>query len=81
MRDSGPGVAPALAARIFEAGYSTKAVPGGQRGIGLALVKRLVTQHAGEVSVRNDGGAVFTVRLPTWGTSTARRNGKGPSSP
>src|SRR5207302_6092461 len=80
VRDSGPGVAPALAARIFEAGYSTKA-SGGQRGIGLALVKRLVTQHAGEVSVRNDGGAVFTVRLPTWGASTAHRNGTAPSSP
>jgi two-component system CitB family sensor kinase len=80
VRDSGPGIVPALAARIFEAGYSTKA-SGGQRGIGLALVKRLVTQHAGEVSVRNDGGAVFTVRLPTWGASTAHRNGKGPSSP
>jgi two-component system, CitB family, sensor kinase len=77
VRDSGPGVAPALAARIFEAGYSTKAVPGGQRGIGLALVKRLVTQHAGEVSVRNDGGAVFTVRLPAWEARTVHRNGKG----
>jgi two-component system CitB family sensor kinase len=81
VRDSGPGVPPALAARIFEAGYSTKATSAGQRGIGLALVKRLVTQHAGEVSVRNDGGAVFTVRLPPWGTGTAHRNGKAQSAP
>jgi signal transduction histidine kinase len=28
------------------------------------LVKRLVTQHGGEISLRNDGGAVFSVRLP-----------------
>jgi sensor histidine kinase regulating citrate/malate metabolism len=81
VRDSGPGVPPALAARIFETGYSTKATSVGQRGIGLALVKRLVTQHAGEVSVRNDGGAVFTVRLPLWGPRTAHRNGKAQSSP
>jgi two-component system CitB family sensor kinase len=81
VRDSGPGVPPALAARIFESGYSTKSTSGGQRGIGLALVKRLVTQHAGEVSVRNDGGAVFTVRLPLWRARTAHTNGKAQSSP
>ena len=81
VRDSGPGVPPALVARIFETGYSTKSASGGQRGIGLALVKRLVTQHAGEVSVRNDGGAVFTVRVPGWGARTAHRNGNAQSSP
>jgi sensor histidine kinase regulating citrate/malate metabolism len=81
VRDSGPGVPPALASRIFEAGYSTKATSAGQRGIGLALVKRLVLQRAGEVSVRNDGGAVFTVRLPVRGAGAIRRNGKAQSSP
>jgi two-component system CitB family sensor kinase len=81
VRDSGPGVPPALAARIFEAGYSTKATSAGQRGIGLALVKRLVTQHAGEVSVRTNGGAVFTVRLPRWASTAIHRNGKAQSAP
>ena len=52
-----------LIGRIFETGFSTKGTRHGPRGLGLALVKRLVTQHGGEVSVRNDGGAVFTVRL------------------
>jgi two-component system CitB family sensor kinase len=80
VHDSGPGVPPTLANRIFETGYSTKSASGGQRGIGLALVKRLVMEHAGEVSVRNDGGAVFTVRLPSWGARTARTNGKAQSS-
>jgi sensor histidine kinase regulating citrate/malate metabolism len=64
VRDSGPGVPASLAARIFDTGFSTKTAPAGQRGIGLALVKRLVTQHGGEVSVRNEDGAVFSVRLP-----------------
>jgi two-component system, CitB family, sensor kinase len=81
VRDSGPGVPPALAGRIFEAGYSTKTASGGQRGIGLALVKRLVVHHGGEVSVRNDGGAVFTVWLPSSGARASHRNGKAQSSP
>jgi two-component system CitB family sensor kinase len=64
VRDSGPGVPRPLVGRIFETGFSTKEAGLGPRGMGLALVKRLVTQHGGEVRVRNDGGAVFSVRLP-----------------
>jgi two-component system CitB family sensor kinase len=65
VRDSGPGVPRPLMGRIFETGFSTKEpAHGGPRGLGLALVKRLVTQHGGEISMRNDGGAVFSVRLP-----------------
>ena len=64
VRDTGPGVSPEFASRIFQAGFSTKPQSNGQRGLGLALVKRLVTQRGGEVSVRNEGGAVFAVRLP-----------------
>jgi sensor histidine kinase regulating citrate/malate metabolism len=64
VRDSGPGVPRPLLGRIFEAGFSTKDSAHGPRGLGLALVKRLVTQHGGEIGVRNDRGAVFTVRLP-----------------
>ena len=64
VRDSGPGVPRPLVGRIFEAGFSTKETQHGPRGLGLALVKRLVTQHGGSVAVRNEGGAIFTVRLP-----------------
>jgi two-component system CitB family sensor kinase len=71
VRDSGPGVPRPLIGRIFEAGFSTKETGHGPRGLGLALVKRLVTQHGGEVGVRNDGGAVFTVRLPLKEAHTA----------
>jgi two-component system, CitB family, sensor kinase len=81
VRDSGPGVPPALSQRVFEPGYSTKSTAAGQRGIGLGLVKRLVVQHAGEVSVRNDAGAVFTVRLPLVEAGTAPTNGKAHTSP
>jgi sensor histidine kinase regulating citrate/malate metabolism len=63
VRDSGPGVPDSLIARIFETGFSTKA-NGQPRGLGLALVKRLVAEHGGEVNVRNEEGAVFAVRVP-----------------
>lgn len=40
-------------------------VPGG-RGIGLALVRIVTSQHGGTVQVTDDpvGGALFVVRLP-----------------
>ncbi len=81
VRDSGPGVPRQLMGRIFETGFSTKeAAQGGPRGLGLALVKRLVTQNGGEISLRNDGGAVFSVRLPR-SASTAAHTTSGASRP
>jgi two-component system CitB family sensor kinase len=65
VEDSGPGVDPANLDRVFEEGFTTKE-PGSQpmRGLGLALVRQVVQRRGGEISVTNEGGAVFTVRLP-----------------
>jgi two-component system, CitB family, sensor kinase len=65
VHDSGPGIAPAAGDHVFEEGFTTKE-PGSQpmRGLGLALVQQVVRRRGGDVSVANDGGAVFTVRLP-----------------
>ncbi|MCP3799191.1 ATP-binding protein [Allokutzneria sp. A3M-2-11 16] len=64
VRDSGPGVAPEIAEEVFRHGFTTKvAEHGGQRGIGLALTRQICVRRGGEVSVRNDGGAVFSARL------------------
>jgi two-component system CitB family sensor kinase len=65
VEDSGPGVDPANLDRVFEEGFTTKE-PGSQpmRGLGLALVQQVVQRRGGEISVTNEGGAVFTVRLP-----------------
>jgi two-component system, CitB family, sensor kinase len=60
VRDDGPGLAPEILEHAFDAGVTTK----GDRGLGLALVRRAVTGLGGTVRARNDGGAVFTVRLP-----------------
>jgi two-component system, CitB family, sensor kinase len=64
VRDSGPGVAPELAEEVFEHGFTTKAATVGQRGIGLALIRMVCARRGGQVSVRNDHGAVFTADLP-----------------
>ena len=65
VSDSGPGVSPDAANRIFDRGFSTKsaAVVGG-RGIGLSLVRRICEQRGGAVGVQYADGAVFTAVLP-----------------
>jgi two-component system, CitB family, sensor kinase len=67
VRDSGPGVAPELAEEVFEHGFTTKAAADGRRGIGLALIRMVCARRGGQVSVRNDDGAVFTAELPVTG--------------
>lgn len=65
VHDSGPGVDEATADRLFERGYTTKGRRGRDgHGLGLALVQQVIRRRGGEISVKNDDGAVFTVRLP-----------------
>ena len=63
VEDTGPGVDAATRRRLFEPLITTK-----ERGIGLglALVKRIVERHGGEVAYEGTPGrgARFTVRLP-----------------
>ena len=70
IRDSGIGIDPAHLMRIFEMfvqlNSTTQPAEGG-RGIGLAVVRELVTLHGGTVSARSAGlglGSEFTVLLP-----------------
>jgi two-component system CitB family sensor kinase len=65
VHDSGPGVPENLDGQIYQEGFSTKSGPGRKRrGFGLALVRQVARRNGGDVTVVNDGGAVFTVRLP-----------------
>ncbi|WP_107471286.1 ATP-binding protein [Streptomyces monashensis] len=65
VADTGPGIAPGAHDSIFEDGWSTRPDRGtARRGLGLALVHRLVMRHGGTITVSEGPGAVFTVRLP-----------------
>jgi signal transduction histidine kinase len=60
--DDGPGVASAVAARIFEPLVSGR--PGGT-GLGLALARRIAAAHGGSISLVDSAhGATFRVELP-----------------
>lgn len=64
VADTGRGIKPAYRNKIFEPGFSTKSRGW---GMGLALVKRIVTQyHGGKIRVESTGpqGTVFLVTLP-----------------
>jgi signal transduction histidine kinase len=63
VSDTGPGIPPELHATIFEPLVTTKSAG---TGIGLALSKRIVEAHRGNISVVNapEGGATFRVELP-----------------
>jgi signal transduction histidine kinase len=64
ITDNGPGVPKDLGDRIFEPYVSTKDTG---TGLGLAICRRIAHSHGGDIVASNtaDGGAVFTVRLPT----------------
>ncbi|WP_063772124.1 ATP-binding protein [Kitasatospora mediocidica] len=65
VADTGPGIPPQAVESIFEDGWSTRPGRGtARRGLGLALVHRLVQRHGGTITVRTGPGAVFTVHLP-----------------
>jgi signal transduction histidine kinase len=63
VRDTGPGIAPEVAARLFTPFASTK--PTGT-GLGLSLSRRIVEEHGGTITAANSptGGACFTITLP-----------------
>jgi two-component system sensor histidine kinase MprB len=68
VRDHGSGVAEADLPHVFDRFFRGANVRGQQgSGLGLAIVRQVTEQHGGSVSAANapDGGAVFTVRLPT----------------
>lgn len=70
VTDTGIGISAEMLPRIFEMftqEETARAKAPGGLGIGLSLVKDLVTLHGGKVLVRSDGrdkGSEFTVRLP-----------------
>jgi signal transduction histidine kinase len=71
VTDTGVGIPAEMQSKIFEIFAQVEDHLGksqGGLGIGLALVRQLVTLHGGMITVESDGeghGSTFTVRLPT----------------
>jgi two-component system NtrC family sensor kinase len=68
VSDSGTGIPDAIRERIFEPFFTTKQ-PGRGTGQGLAIVREIVAQHGGALSLATaEGrGSTFTIRLPIRG--------------
>lgn len=67
VRDSGPGVPPDEAERIFDRFQSGTGVSDGGTGLGLAIVRAIAEAHGGTATVTADraaGGARFVIELP-----------------
>jgi len=66
VQDEGRGIAPELLERIFEPGFTTTP---GSPGLGLAVCKKIVEQHAGAIEVQSKlkEGTRFAVVLPVAG--------------
>jgi signal transduction histidine kinase len=64
VSDSGPGIKPNTADKLFTPFFTTR--PGGT-GLGLSVAQHIVLQHGGRIHAENkpDGGAIFIVWLPT----------------
>jgi signal transduction histidine kinase len=61
--DTGQGMTPEVAAKVFQPFFSTK--PGGS-GLGLATTRKIVAAHGGAIEVESEvgRGTKFTIRLP-----------------
>ncbi|KHF25653.1 sensor histidine kinase [Solemya velum gill symbiont] len=68
VRDNGPGIDTEVIPNLFEPFFTTKSVGKGL-GLGLSISYRLAKEMGGTLEARNheDGGAVFTLTLPTSG--------------
>ncbi len=63
VADTGPGISPEVASRMFEPFCTTKE---SGTGLGLAVCQRIIEDHKGEIGyvTSPDKGTTFTIRLP-----------------
>ena len=65
VRDTGPGISPEVAGRMFNPFFTTRAAG---TGLGLAIVHRIADAHGGRVSVQSatsgPTGAIAEILIP-----------------
>ena len=66
VADNGPGIAPAVAAQLFQPFITTKRTG---MGVGLSISRTIVEAHGGKIQVdpASGGGARFSFTLPRMG--------------
>jgi signal transduction histidine kinase len=80
VQDTGPGVSPEVAPRLFQS-FVTSGKKGGT-GLGLAIVKRIVEEHGGTIQLADVPiGACFRIELPQPPSSTSAEPRPEPSPP
>ena len=64
IQDEGPGLDPAVAARVFEPFWTTRS--DGNGGLGLAICKRIIEDAGGSIELEETrgAGARFRIELP-----------------
>ena len=82
VADTGPGMPPEVAARAFEAFYTTKDVGQGT-GLGLDIARRIIEErHGGTISIDSGlGRTVLRVRLPLPSPDAATAPEHAPARP
>ena len=70
IEDNGCGISSDQVNKIYDPFFTTKTAGEGT-GMGLSIVKRIVDQHGGIISLKSDvgDGASFTILLPVTGTT------------
>ncbi|MGW3096637.1 sensor histidine kinase [Streptomyces sp. NPDC001102] len=84
VADTGPGIPADELPHVFDRLWrGARARAGGGSGIGLAVVKELVTAHGGTVAAAcgPDGGTRMTLRLPRVAPRSGSRLPRGPAEP
>jgi signal transduction histidine kinase len=66
VRDRGPGISAADRERIFERFWRGRKTIGEGAGLGLSIVKSIITRHGGSVFIRDNpgGGTIFRLQFP-----------------
>ncbi|HWZ34868.1 MAG TPA: HAMP domain-containing sensor histidine kinase, partial [Mucilaginibacter sp.] len=62
ISDNGTGIPPEIINTLFDP-FVTKHKSNGT-GLGLAIVKQYINAHGGNITVKNNNGAVFIISLP-----------------
>ncbi|CAM2159204.1 protein of unknown function (plasmid) [Pararobbsia alpina] len=74
MRDTGRGIEPDALPHVFDRFQQFADRPSGRSGglgVGLWLVKQIISLHNGTIDAASDGhGATFTVRIPSQASLT-----------